>query len=160
MTSENNWKQLREDYKEKGIALALGAGVSMGCKLPNWYQLLERISEKCFTQNSKQIVDEMISQGFSLPALAGILEARCPRGKYFGEVIRDALYRDFEFYRKKSPVKDPAPFVNFIKTNNPTLSAVAALCAKRVDSNYVKNPSVHAIANSNFDAILRVYSNV
>jgi hypothetical protein len=59
MTSEKNWERLRKDYLKKGIALALGAGVSMDCKLPNWYQLLERISEKCFTQNPKQILDEL-----------------------------------------------------------------------------------------------------
>ena len=159
MSSERNWTRLKGDYTKKGIALALGAGVSMGCKLPNWYQLLERIAEKCFPQNSKQILDEMISQGFSLPAIAGILEAGCP-GIDFGEVIRDALYRDFDFYRKASPARNPGPFVNFIKTKNPTLSAVAALCVKKDGPNYIRNQLVHAIANSNFDAILRVYSSV
>lgn len=158
MDSESYWRRLGKAYKENGIALALGAGLSVGSNLPNWNQLLRRIAENCFGENHKQLVDEMINDGFSLPAIAGILEAQCPAGKDFAEVIRDALYRDFKFYRMDSR-HDPTQFVNFIKTSNPTLSAVAALCAtKGADSTYTANPFVHAIANANFDAILRVYS--
>jgi hypothetical protein len=111
MSAGESWDRLKKDYSEIGIALALGAGVSVGCQLPNWYQLLERISEKCLGECGKLIVDEMIRDGFSLPAVAGILEAECPRGTDFGEVIRDALYQDFKYYRRESPVRNPAGFV-------------------------------------------------
>ena len=160
VTAEENWERLRRDYAHNGIALALGAGVSIDSKLPHWRELLERIAEKCFENTGKKLVDEMIGDGFSLPAIAGILEAECPAEKNFSELIRDALYEKFEFYRRKSPVQNKAEFVDYVKTNNPTLAAVAALCVRKPsNSNYITNPLVHAIANSNFDAILRAYSN-
>ena len=156
MDPEEDWKQLNNIYSLHGIALALGAGVSRDSKLPGWYDLLKRIAGTCLGQD--QLVDEMISEGFSYPAIAGILEAHCPADKFIG-VIRDALYRDFEFYRVEAVKDDPTGFVNFVKDTNPTLGAVAALCAKKdPDKKYIRNPRIHAIANTNFDAILRVYS--
>lgn len=158
MDPEANWKQLLNVYSEEGIALALGAGVSVKSKLPAWDELLRRIAKKCLKENEHQLVDVLISEGFSLPSIAGILEGQCPDRK-FVDLLRDALYDDFKkFYRIPSVEDDPG-FVDFIKATNLTLCAVAALCAiKTAKGKYERNPSIHAIANTNFDAILRVYS--
>src|SRR5262249_16152289 len=41
MSTEQYWRQLNKDYEENGLALALGAGVSVRCDLPDWRTLLE-----------------------------------------------------------------------------------------------------------------------
>jgi hypothetical protein len=38
---------LQERYRKKGIALALGAGVSCRSGIPDWLTLLERVAKKC-----------------------------------------------------------------------------------------------------------------
>ena len=42
-TSERAWRELRAAYRRRGLVLALGAGVSFGCDLPNWETLLRRL---------------------------------------------------------------------------------------------------------------------
>jgi len=107
MDPEANWKQLLNVYSEEGIALALGAGVSVKSKLPAWDELLRRIAKKCLKENEHQLVDVLISEGFSLPSIAGILEGQCPDRK-FVDLLRDALYDDFKkFYRIPSVEDDP-----------------------------------------------------
>jgi hypothetical protein len=39
MTTEDDWRRLNKDYRDNGIALALGSGVSVACQLPNWREM-------------------------------------------------------------------------------------------------------------------------
>lgn len=39
------WNLLRARYRSRGLVLALGAGVSAGCGLPDWPELLRRVGE-------------------------------------------------------------------------------------------------------------------
>jgi SIR2-like domain len=153
----DNWERLNADYKRSGIALALGAGVSADCNLPNWRELLERIAIRCYGDTGKQLFEEMINDGYSLPAIASILEMDSPAECDFTDVIRDALYQ--EFYRKAGTTFNATKFVRFVKAKNRTLNAVAALCAVKQESGfYAANPRIHAIVNSNFDSILHEYA--
>jgi SIR2-like domain len=157
-TEQDNWDLLNADYTENGVALALGAGVSAGCNLPNWRDLLERIANCCY-KNGSQLFQEMISDGYSLPAIGGILDPDCPKGCDFTKIIRDALYEAFPYYETKFRKFNPEDFVRYVKTENRTLSAVAALCAVKQSSGfYTVNQWIHAIINSNFDATLREYA--
>lgn len=159
MTTERDWERLNKDYRKNGIALALGAGVSAGCNLPNWRDLLERIAICCYGRRGKKRFQEMLKDGYPLPAMAGILEADCPKGWNFTEVIRDALYKKFPYYESKGKKFDSEKFQRFVRAKNQTLSAVAALCAVKQRSEfYAANPRIHAIVNSNFDATLREYA--
>jgi len=160
MLSEEPWKLLEKAYGERGIFLALGSGVSVGCGLPAWDQLLERISYRCYGENGPALVKEMIEGGYSYPVIASILEADSPKGTDFTECIRDALYEKFPYYRKSTKGRYSAEFVDFVREKNPTLSAVAALCAMKQEPEvtFARNPSIHGIVNFNFDAILREYT--
>ena len=160
MTTEHDWERLNEDYRENGIALALGAGISADCHLPYWRELLERIAIRCYGDRGKKFFREMIKDGYPLPSVASILEADCPAGCDFSEVIREALYQKFPYYESGLTKFNPREFVNFVKTKNRTLSAVAALCAVKQapGPSYAANPRIHAIVNSNFDATLREYA--
>ena len=160
MTTEHDWERLNKDYRKNGIALALGAGVSADCNLPNWCELLERIAFRCYGDVGEKFFQEMIKDGYPLPAIASILEADCPAGCDFGEVIRAALYQTFPYYETRLTKFNSGEFVDFVKAKNRTLSAVAALCAVKQSSgsSYAANQSIHAIVNSNFDATLREYA--
>jgi len=48
MTTGDDWRRLNKDYRDNGVALALGSGVSLACQLPNWRDLLERIAIRCY----------------------------------------------------------------------------------------------------------------
>lgn len=158
--TEDVWSLLNKDYRERGIFLALGSGVSVGCQLPAWDQLLERISHRCYGNKGPTLVKEMIEGGYSYPVIASILEADYPKGTDFTECIRDALYEKFPYYRKSIESFDSAEFAKFVRENNPTLSAVAALCAtkRRSAATFIPNPRIHGIVNFNFDATLRQYT--
>jgi SIR2-like domain len=159
MTAEHDWEQLNADYRENGIALALGAGVSLDCSVPNWRDLLERIAIRCYGDEGEKRFQEMLGDGYPLPAIAGILEQDCPKGCDFTEVIREALYQSFPYYENGLTKFNSEKFVDFVKAKNRTLSAVAALCAvKQSPESYAANRRIHAIVNSNFDAILREYA--
>jgi len=159
MSTEQYWRQLNKDYEENGLALALGAGVSVRCDLPDWRALLERITISCYGDEGEKRFHEILADGYPLPAIGGILESECPAGCSFAQIIRDALYDKFPYYENAGRDFNPAEFVSFVKVNNYTLSTVAALCAvKQSSASYAANPRIHAIVNSNFDATLREYA--
>jgi SIR2-like domain len=158
MRTEENWDRLKKDYRKTGIVLALGAGVSKGCALPDWRQLLKRIAQRCYGDRGPALIVDMIRDGYTLPAIATILEADCPKRSKFGEIIRDALYDKFPYYRKSTRGRHSVEFVKFVRVNNPTLSAIAALCALKQRSTFTTNPLVHGIVNFNFDSTLREYT--
>ena len=132
--SEAAWKQLRDTYAAHGIVLALGAGVPKGAETPDWLELLKRIADTCVGDGGRGLVEWLHGDGYSLPNIAAGLEGICPDEK-FPEIVREALYREFPFYRgtrgKDFAYSDRPAFVTWIEAHNCTMCAVAALCAVR-----------------------------
>lgn len=155
-----DWQQLKEIYDHRGIVLALGAGVSFDSKLPNWEGLLKRLGTKCLGVDGEKSVAKLVAEGFSLPAIASMLRTRCSSDTKFSDLVRAALYQEFEPYKQRdvSGIK-LEKLVEEACIENCTLRAVAALCVKWNESttSFSRNEKIHAIVNFNLDALLREY---
>jgi hypothetical protein len=157
MEQDKGWDNLREAYQRHGLVLALGAGVSKGCKLPNWEELLRAIAEK-HPRTRGTLFDSLKSDGYSLPAIASMLESVCTKEE-FSKVIWEKLYENFDF-RKGINSENRENFIQSVKDDNKTLAAVATLCVcKDIRDGYLPNPRIHAIVNFNFDSVFRAYVN-
>ena len=66
-------KLLVKNYRSEGVALFLGAGVSTGCKLPDWHKLICRVAETYWGTHARQTVNALLANGLSLPAKASAL---------------------------------------------------------------------------------------
>lgn len=160
MSSRRLPRSLIENYREHGIVLFLGAGTSMGCKLPSWEGLLERIYQRLVGHLKGKPTYQSLRAKNSLAVLGGILKrlarsARMP----FDRIVREALYRDFPFASqdvRTAPYCDR--FLRFVRQHNPTLRAVAAMCAIKTPRGFTRNPRIRAIVNFNLHATLRSYS--
>lgn len=155
-----SWQQLKDIYQKRGLVLALGSGVSVDSNLPNWIGLLKRLGDKCLGANGGDLISELKTQGFSLPSIASMLKTRCPSDKEFSEVVRDALYQDFDPYKQRDVHGiNLDKLVEDVCNKNHTLRAVAALCAKwnEETASVSRNDKIHAIVTFNLDAILREY---
>jgi SIR2-like domain len=154
------WQQLKGIYRQEGIALALGAGVSFLSELPDWTGLLRGIARRCPGVSSDRTVTALKKGGFGLAAIASMLRLRCPPDLEFSEVVRDALYEKFEPYKQRHERHlDLDTVLQRACAKNYTLRAVAALCAKRDDRtrSFVRNDRIHAVVNFSLDALLREY---
>lgn len=159
--SNDCWKLLRARYQSQGIVLALGAGVSAGCGLPNWPELLLRVGECCLPRRSgRRIVQQLIDTGATFPAIAGILESKTPRNQHFSEILRQQLYRDFPFHDAITTAPQRRQLVEFVQAHSPTMRAVTALCVQREPSatEFIPSSRVRAVVNFNLDAVLRAYA--
>src|SRR5688572_14561279 len=92
-------ESLRKQYKKRGVVLFLGAGVSVGCDLPNWDQLLDRIYTDVIHDLPSSPSIKSIRSSFSATAFGGLLETLCQ--SEFSCVVRNCLYRDFPFYQER-----------------------------------------------------------
>jgi hypothetical protein len=157
--SLERWKLLRERYQNRGLVLALGAGVSVGCKIPNWPNLLCRMGDRCLGPGGYAVVGDLIKAGMTLPAVAGILESKCPKNARFIDLLSAEIYRDFPFHDVISERLQRHKLVKFVEDSNPTMRAVTALCAQRSANNkFLANDQVRAVVNFNVDSILRTYA--
>jgi hypothetical protein len=155
------WKALKDIYQEQGLVIGMGAGVSFDSKLPNWIGLLNRIGNEILGAREASLVDELITKGFSLPSIAAMLKSKCPPDKNFVDIVRDALYRDFEAYRQRNQMGvDLKELIIEVCRHNPTLRTVAGLCAQwdERSASFVRNDRIHAILNFNLDSILTEYA--
>lgn len=162
---DKRWNLLAQRYRERGLVLILGAGVSKASGLPDWPELLRIVGDRCWGEGGRNTVDALIKDGVSLPAVAGILESNRPKDTIFTSLLHDALYRDFPaiLTRRSAPARKA--LVDFIhgrdaaQKPNHTLRAVAAMCARQemAATKYVSNPQVRAVVTSNVDAVLRTY---
>jgi hypothetical protein len=150
------WDQLQETYKSRGVVLALGAGLSLGCGLPTWVELLKRLGRVCLGDDyGDWLIDELRDKGSNLPAIASLLKACCPAHLSFTELLRDQLYRDFP----KHLAKDRQELITYVQRQNPTMRAIASLCTIHDEQAglYRRNSKIHAIINFNLDAVFRAY---
>jgi hypothetical protein len=151
-------EKIREAYKERGLVLALGGGVSSGSGIPTWTALLERVAEVACHTDGRRMVARLRESGFTLPAIAAILEREYEAEAEFREVVRQALYRDFPLREVAGNPEDAAKLVRRTAETNSTLNAVAAFCALRQeDGTFARNPRVHAVVNFNLDALFNAF---
>jgi len=177
-TEEDLWMKLALAYqppadkpKSAGIALVLGAGVSLASNLPNWKNLLLQVAQKCFRFSSLQQAEEWLQQmkdeGFTLPAIATLLEERSRKSSLaecseadlkFAFLVRQALYQNFVWKDGEISKHNNKKFSKKIRESNPTLAAIASLCVIKVGSRkYKANPLIQAIVTFNLDPILQGY---
>jgi hypothetical protein len=155
----DRWKLLRERFQKRGLVLALGAGVSTGCKILGWPELLGRVGDRCLGPHGHTLVAELIAAGTTLPAIAGILESKRPKNVRFLELLSAELYRDFPFHEAIADWLQRRKLVKFVADSNPTMRAVAALCAQPAAKNeFAANAQIRAVVNFNVDSILRTYA--
>jgi hypothetical protein len=164
--SEMDWGHLQTAYREHGIVLVLGAGVSYDSGLPNWPGLLERVADSLGDREG--LFGDLQRSGIPLEVVASILQEECRRrssgssrsgrGKFIDDV-RAALYQEFPFFSVGVAKTNRRKFVRNVRTSNTTLRAVASLCArrKREDRTYAPNPRVRAVVTFNLDGVLQAY---
>ena len=151
------WDLLTKIYSERGIVLALGAGVSLGSRLPTWSGLLSRLAADS-TDAPDVDGDALIKEGLALPVIASILEEQSPDRAHFAERVRRALYRDLPFFPHGVDKGNRGDFVRFIREENRTLHAVGALCAlPTARRRYEPNRRIRGIVTFNLDALLQAY---
>jgi hypothetical protein len=94
-SQKRRWELLGKNYREEGVALFLGAGVSIGCNLPNWPDLICRVAEVCWGTRAKQTVSELLAHGLNLPAIAGIIKSELRTEAEFLDIIRPRFTQIF-----------------------------------------------------------------
>jgi hypothetical protein len=155
----DRWKLLRERYQQRGLVLALGAGISAGCKIPNWPELLCRMGDRCLGARGHDLIADLIQSGMTLPAIAGVLESKRPKAAKFLDLLSAELYRDFPFHEVIHDQRQRRELTKFVADSNPTMRAVAALCVQRKSKNeFTASDRVRAVVNFNVDSILRTYA--
>jgi SIR2-like protein len=155
------WEALHRAYDESGLVLALGGGVSMGRQphmLPSWSELLRRVADHTPKGRPPVSFDSLVEQRWSLPVIASILEESFADRSAFVEQLRRALYRDFPYFRVGVTGANRQEFVRWIKARNPTLHALAALCALPDGrGSFEANRRIRSIVTFNMDALLQSY---
>lgn len=155
-SQEKRWEMLTKQYRQGGVALVLGAGVSTGSNIPDWGELIRRVADARWGPTGRNIVDDLLAAGMTLPTITGILAAE-RRDVDFPKLLRAALYRDFPFKQILNSAAERKRLVSLVHRTNSTLRAVAAFCAAKRDEAFIANPAVHAVITSNVDAVLRTY---
>jgi hypothetical protein len=154
-----SYEALQETYRDRGIVLVLGSGVSIGSGLPNWSGLLERVAGTVAGGAEPHLFNQLRRNEVGLPVVASILEERSSGRREFMEVVRDALYRDFPFFPSGIAENDRSVLVDHVRTRNPTLRAVASLCASKEPrtNDFEPNEKIHAVVTFNLDSLVQTY---
>jgi len=158
----DHWSELASTYQERGIALFLGAGVSVGLNIPNWDRLLDQLIDDLIPASEKLSLASLMSAGFSLPAVAALLERKAGGPEAFAKRVRKVLYaeptRRFGVSKRGIPAASVEAFLQFVRKGNVTLAAAAALCVTPNGKSAIRNPRVHAVVNFNFDDLFSLYT--
>lgn len=154
------WNALEEVYREKGMVLVLGAGVSLGCGLPSWEDLLKKLAARCFQGEGQVLFSQLRDLGYGLPAIAGMIQNSSPIDQKYSELVRQALYEAFPFFQRGIDKDNRSEFLEYVQARNSTMRAIASLCAwKRPDDKkYSINPLIHSIVTLNVDSVLQAYA--
>ena len=160
MESLLTWNHLEESYREKGLVLVLGAGVSLQCGLPSWEDLLKKLAARCFGAKGGLLFDELRELGYDLPAIAGMIQNSSPSDQKYSELVREALYEEFPFFQGGIDKNNRDEFILYVQTRNPTMRAVASLCARgdAEGKHYTINPLIHGVVTLNVDSVLQAFS--
>jgi hypothetical protein len=150
---------LKSTYAEHGIVIGMGAGTSLGCGLPTWKELLDRVAARTVGGEDAHLLKTLYADGWQEPAIAGVLARKCKTNDEFRERVREALYRDLPHSSRRGVDRsNHTDFAKFVRKTNSTLRAIAALCAvPGPGRTFAPNPAVHAILNFNLDSLLQAY---
>lgn len=170
LSNENDgWDNLNEVYKEKGLVLVLGAGVSKDSRIPIWNGLLLKTAATINTLKDPYLLECLIKRGFTLQVIASLLEEHCPTRKQrstFIRILRESLYDDFLKYHgltrpidfsKRATQKQFIDTVRRARGGNTTLRTIGAMCAIRNAQTVRPNPNIHAIVTLNIDWLLQAF---
>jgi len=117
------------------------------------------MGEKCFEPDGRALVEQLINAGMTLPTIAGILESKRPNNVPFLELLSDAIYRNFPFHEVINETRQRHKLVKFVQDSNPTMRAVAALCAQQHSPiEFAANELIRAVVNFNVDSVLRTFA--
>lgn len=154
-----SWKKLGEIYAQDGIFLALGAGVSVRSRLPNWHDLVQRLASVYLDKGDHKLFEDLKTHGFSLPVIASLLEEHSSDRSEFIKRVREMLYRDLPYFPEGITKSNRRKFVQDIQDTNPTLHSIARLCAiaRENGRTYGPNQRIQAIVTFNLDALLQAY---
>jgi hypothetical protein len=89
MTRRSLWRVVKELNADGRLALFVGAGVSMGCGLPGWSDLVSRVLATTW-KDQPELAELLLKD-------KNILAARYARqkaGTKFNRIVHDALYRE------------------------------------------------------------------
>jgi SIR2-like domain len=156
----DHWDLLRRRYTDDGLALFVGAGISVGSKIPAWGELICRVMECLGDETGGGPAFELYrAAGFSLPTITEFIERKLCDEQRFVAALRDCLYRDFpcRWVQDVHEQKSAREIVDHIKRDNRTLDAVYSLSVRNSDVGLQVNPRVHGIINFNLDSLLESY---
>jgi hypothetical protein len=155
------FRQLKRAYDSRRLVLTLGAGVSVGCGLPDWTRLLRALVRKHVPspRPSYNALADYFDHNPSV--IAGLVRDQFSSRRAFADAIRRELYGTGPFRRfyDRHFERIGRDFVRFVQRTNPTLHAVASLCVDDPSLGRVSspNPAIRAVVNFNFDAVFRLY---
>ncbi len=156
------WPELRERYEERGIALFLGAGISVGLNIPTWDQLLAQLIDDLTPPSQRLSLAQLKAVGLTLPAIAALLERKAGGHAAFVKRVRKILYADpaqrFGVSKRGIPPGSVERFLDFVRKQNLTLASAAALCVVPEAGGACSNPRLHAVVNFNFDDLFSLYT--
>lgn len=89
MKKPSLWRLARELNADGRLALFVGAGISMGCGLPSWRELVSRVLATTW-KGQPDLVELLLKDNNILAARY----ARQKAGAKFNRIVHDALYRD------------------------------------------------------------------
>jgi hypothetical protein len=160
MGSSGGWNVLLKAYREKGIFLVLGSGVSYDSGVPSWPELLRRV---CLRQRAGEASLPGKLHDMTPPVFASFLEERAGSREALATMVQHCLYESFPGNSYKPIDAQSGPlFVETIDLNNQTLRSVSALCARRAPTGeaykFQANPRVQAVMTTNYDNLLQSHS--
>ena len=150
---------LRKAYKEKKLTLFLGAGVSMGSKLPSWEKLVllmyfNKISEEQMHgwrpfSNYLYAIAEWHLKNSSEPLEVTARKLR----KHYTDSEQNLFIKDLYsmLYGTFFEIGYPEVQIskNFLRNNNTTLDAIAKLCE-------APGKGVNAVVTYNYDSLVEI----
>jgi hypothetical protein len=154
------WEQLKTHYAEDGLALFLGAGVSIGSGIPTWPNLICRLMDSLPATGGKATFDLLRTEGFSLPAITEFIERKVHNEKKFVDTLRECLYRDFPArgVLRTGSEEGARSIVDHITKDNSTLDAVYNLSVQDSTEGLKASPKIHGIVNFNLDSLIQSYA--
>ena len=155
----DKYETLRKAYRDQNLTLYLGAGVSIGSRLPSWEKLVlamyvNKISELSMEgwrpySNYLYAIAEWQFNNSEEPLEITARKLR----KYYEKDSKESFLADLygTLYGSLLQNENPSPVANddFLRQNNATLDSVARLCEAQARG-------VQAVVTYNYDSLLEI----